>query len=141
MRHPLWVYIVCLRPNIRLGPALVAQLDVRPTEDQEIKPQDKQTNIGLLAYIGKVQVDISASKPDQTPLTVESGLGIHYYVQILDSWLILVRYKLIFLQANYEDPNQTLLTAASSLGLHCLPTSKTWILDLYWLGFLKCAEH
>ena len=85
-----------------------------------------------------VQVDISASKlhvdPDQTPLTVVSALGLHYYIQEMNSGLILVRYKLIFLQENCGDPDQTLLTVASALGLHNLPTAKSWTLGLYWLG-------
>ena len=32
----------------------------------------------------------------------------------------------------YSD--QTPLSAVPALGLHCLPTSKNWTLDLYWLG-------
>ena len=55
--------------------------------------------------------------------------------------LILVRYKLTFLQANCGDPNQTLLIAASALGLYCFPTSKkmdSWlILVRYKLIFLQ----
>ena len=72
--------------------------------------------------------------PDQTPLIVASALGLHYYIQEMDSGLILVRYKLIFLQENYGDPDQTSLTVASALGLHNLPTAKSWTLGLYWLG-------
>ena len=59
--------------------------------------------------------------PDQTPLIVASALGLHYYIQEMDSVLILVRYKLIFLQENCGDPDQTSLTVASALGLHNLP--------------------
>ena len=52
----------------------------------------------------------------------------------MDSRLILVRFKLIFLQVNCGDADQTSLTVASTLGLHYLPTSKTKIgLGLYWL--------
>ena len=48
--------------------------------------------------------------PSQTPLIVASSLGLHY-LPTSKNWtgLILIRYKLIFLQAN-------------------------WTLDLYWLG-------
>ena len=87
--------------------------------------------------------------PDATVHYEPSNLDLHclqkiYYYCLwqtksktyLDYRLILVRYKLIFLQANYGDPDQTPLSAASVLGLHCLPTSRNWILDLYWLGWL-----
>ena len=76
--------------------------------------------------------------PNQTPLIVASALGLHYYIQEMNSGLIFglifVRYKLIFLQENCGDPDQTLLTVASALSLHNLPTAKSWTLGLYWLG-------
>ena len=72
--------------------------------------------------------------PDQTPLIVASALDLHYYIQEMDSGLILVRYKLIFLQENCGVPDKTSLTVASALGLHNLPTAKSWTLGLYWLG-------
>ena len=72
--------------------------------------------------------------PDQTPLIVASALGLHCYIQEMNSGLILVRYKLIFLQENCRDPNHTSLTVASALGVHNLPTTKSWTLGLYWLG-------
>ena len=72
--------------------------------------------------------------PDQPLLIVASALSLHYYNQEMNSGLILVRYKLIFLQENCGDPDQTSLTVASVLGLHNLPTANSWTLGLYCLG-------
>ena len=108
MRRPLCVYIIFLPPKLDSGLIFVRSKLIFP-----------QANCG---------------DPDMTPLTVASTLGLHYYVQKLDSGLILVRYILQFLQANYGDPDQTPLTVVFALGLHYLPTSKNWILVLYWLG-------
>ena len=77
----------------------------------------------------KQQVDISASKlwrpwSDAASCGVRSGTTLSAYVGKFDSRLILVRCKLIFLQANCGDPDQTSLTVASALGLHYLLTVK-----------------
>ena len=46
--------------------------------------------------------------------------------QTYDSWLILVRFNMTFLQANCGDPDQTPLSVASALRLYCLPAPKYW---------------
>ena len=65
---------------------------------------------------------------DQTPLIVAFALDLHYYIQEMNSGLILVKYKLMFLQENCRDPDQTSLTVASALGL---PVASA--LGLYYL--------